>query len=76
VYPFSDKARIGVNVLAISKWVLLMAGVLLIGDSILMVAGIPNPLFSWPLPCPITLFLLGVGVVLFVAGSGTFKRQK
>ena len=58
-----------------SKWLLLLAGFCLMVDSILIIAGIPNPLFGWPLPCPITLFLLGAGLLLFGIGSKTFKKQ-
>ncbi len=61
--------------LAISKWFLIIAGVLLIFDSILMITGTPNPLFGWPLPCPITLILLGAGIILFGFGSKAFNKQ-
>lgn len=60
--------------LTASKWILVAAGVLLVGDAIAMIAGIPNPLFGWPLPCPVTLILLGAGIVLFSLGSGAFKK--
>jgi hypothetical protein len=60
--------------LTASKWILILAGGLLIMDSTLMFAGIPNPLFGWPLPCPVTLVLLGVGIILFGVSSGAFKR--
>jgi len=63
------------NMLTASKWLLIIAGVLLVIDSITMFAGIPNPLFGWPLPCPVTLLLLGVGIVLFVISSRAFKKQ-
>lgn len=61
--------------LIISKWLLIIAGALLIYDSILMFAGKPNPLFGWPLPCPVTLILLGAGILLFGFGSKAFKKQ-
>ena len=61
--------------LTISKWLLIIAGVLLIIDSIGIFAGIPNPLFGWPLPCPVTLLLLGVGILLLGIGSKAFKKQ-
>ena len=61
--------------LAASKWFLIIAGFWLIVDSILIVGGIPNPLFGWPLPCPVTLLLLGVGILLFVMSSRAFKKQ-
>jgi hypothetical protein len=57
-----------------SKWILIIAGGLLILDSTLIFAGLPNPLFGWPLPCPVTLVLLGAGIFLFAVSSGTFKR--
>ncbi|MBL7209152.1 MAG: hypothetical protein ISS52_03560 [Dehalococcoidia bacterium] len=65
--------------LAASKWLLIIAGALLILDSILIFAGLPNPfllLFGlpWPLPCPITLLLLGVGLLLFGIGSKAFRK--
>ncbi len=41
-------------------------------DSIFRFAGIPNPL---DYPCPITLLLLGVGLLLFAIGSKAFKKQ-
>jgi len=59
----------------VSRWLLIVAGVLLILDSILIFAGIPNPFFGWPLPCPVTLVLLGAGVLLFGIGSTAFKKQ-
>jgi hypothetical protein len=61
--------------LTASKWLLIIAGALLIIDSIGIVAGIPNPLFGWPLPCPVTLLLLGAGIFLFGIGSKAFKKQ-
>ncbi|MFC1902050.1 hypothetical protein ACFLX3_03905 [Chloroflexota bacterium] len=52
-----------------SQIILIIAGVLLIGDSVFMATHRPNPIKGWPLPCPITLVLLGVGVILLsVAG--------
>jgi len=57
-----------------SKWILILAGIWLIIDSILIIVGIPNPLFGWPLPCPVTLLLLGAGIILFVFGSRAFKK--
>jgi len=61
--------------LTASKWILIVAGVLLIVDAAAMAAGVPNPLFGWPLPCPLTLLLLGVGIILFGLGSKAFGRQ-
>jgi hypothetical protein len=63
-----------VRMLTASKWILIIAGVLLIIDSIVMFAGIPNPVFGWPLPCPVTLLLLGVGIILFGISNRAFER--
>ena len=51
------------------KILLIIAGFLLILDAVLMAARIPNPLFGWPLPCPVTLTLLGLGILLTAFGS-------
>jgi hypothetical protein len=59
--------------LTASKWLLIIAGALLILDAILIFAGIPNPFFGWPLPCPVTLLLLGGGILLFGIASKIFK---
>ena len=61
--------------LTVSKWLFIIAGALLIYDSILMFNGTPNPLFGLPLPCPLTLLLLGAGILLFGIGSKAFKKQ-
>ena len=61
--------------LTASKWLLILAGVWLIIDSILIIGGIPNPLFGWPLPCPVTLLMLGVGILLFGVSSRAFHKQ-
>jgi len=58
-----------------SKWILILAGIWLIIDSILIIVGIPNPLFGWPLPCPVTFILLGAGIILFAISSRAFKKQ-
>ena len=50
--------------LAISRILLIIAGALLILDAIFMFVGLPNPL-GFALPCPATLLILGVGVLLF-----------
>lgn len=42
----------------------IVSGLLLIADSVLMIMGKPNPL-GLPLPCPITLFILGIGLITF-----------
>ena len=61
--------------LTASKWLLIIAGALLILDSLFMFAGKPNPLFGWPLPCPVTLVVLGAGILLFGIGSKVFKMR-
>jgi len=53
------------------KILLIIAGLLLILDAVLMAARIPNPLLGWPLPCPVTLALLGLGILLTAFGSKT-----
>jgi hypothetical protein len=58
-----------------SKWILILAGIWLIIDSMLIIVGIPNPLFGWPLPCPVTFILLGAGIILFAISSRAFKKQ-
>ena len=60
--------------LTASKWLLIIAGALLILDSLFMFAGKPNPLFGWPLPCPVTLLVLGAGILLFGIGSKVVKK--
>ena len=52
--------------LLISQIILIIAGVSLLIDAFLMITKRPNPIKGWPLPCPITLILLGVGIILFV----------
>jgi hypothetical protein len=61
--------------LTVSKWLLIIPGAFLILDSILIFAGKPNPFEGWPLPCPVTLLLLGAGILLFGIGSKAFKKQ-
>ncbi|TRZ93125.1 MAG: hypothetical protein D4R82_05710 [Dehalococcoidia bacterium] len=61
--------------LTASKWLLIIGSVLLIADSIMIFSGIPNPFFGWPLPCPVALLLLGLGILLFAIGSKAFKKQ-
>jgi hypothetical protein len=50
--------------LKVSKICFVASGVLLLADSTLMILHKPNPL-GLPLPCPITLMILGVGLILF-----------
>ena len=66
--------------LTVSRWFLRIAAFWLIIDSIwlgsrLIIGGISNLFFSWPLPCPVTLLLLGVGILLFGISSRAFKKQ-
>ena len=65
----------GQTLLTVSKWLLMISGALLALDSILIIAGIPNPFFGWPLPCPVVLFLLGAGILLFGISSEAFKKE-
>jgi hypothetical protein len=60
--------------LTASKWLIIIGSALLIIDAILMFARLPNPFFGLPLPCPVTLTLLGVGLLLFAIGSKAFKK--
>jgi len=43
---------------------LLIAGVLALYDVFLMVTHRPNPVKGWPLPCPMTMLTLGIGLIL------------
>jgi len=61
--------------LTASKWLLIIGSALLIIDVILIVAKIPNPIPGFPLPCPITWLVLGVGLLLFAIGSKAFKTK-
>ena len=61
--------------LKVSKILLVVSGLLLIFDAALMATGRPNPLFGWPLPCPLNLTILGVGIVLFALGSKAFRKE-
>ena len=51
--------------LLISQILLIIAGLLLLLDATFMILHRPNPFKGWPLPCPITLICLGLGVILF-----------
>lgn len=62
--------------LTASKVLLIIAGLLLIMDAVMMAARVPNPLFGWPLPCPVTLVVLGLGILLFALGSKAFSGGK
>ncbi len=43
---------------------LIIAGVLLLYDAVLMITHRPNPIKGWPLPCPVSLIALGLGIIL------------
>ncbi len=60
--------------LTASRVLLIIAGLLLLFDAVLMATRTPNPLFGWPLPCPITMVVLGLGVLLFSFSSKAFKK--
>ncbi|MFC1932869.1 hypothetical protein ACFLVN_04250 [Chloroflexota bacterium] len=47
-----------------SQIILIIAGVLALFDVFLMVTHRPNPVKSWPIPCPMTMLFLGVGLIL------------
>ncbi len=47
-----------------SQIILIIAGALLLFDVFLMVTHRPNPVKSWPLPCPMSLLFLAVGIIL------------
>ena len=52
-----------------SQILLIIASVLLIADAVMMALHRPNPIKGWPLPCPVTLVFLGVGLLIFsIAG--------
>ena len=59
--------------MGVSRVLLVIAGILLIVDAMMMITGIPNPL-GWALPCPVTLVVLGLGIILFVFSSKAFKK--
>ena len=51
--------------LLIAQIILIISGLLLIGDMLLLITHRPNPMKKeWPLPCPLTIMLLGVGIIL------------
>ena len=47
-----------------SHILLIIAAVMLICDAMFMFTGRPNPLKGLPLPCPVTLIVLGLGLLL------------
>ena len=50
--------------LLISSILLIIAGVLLLFDVFFMITHRPNPVKSWPLPCPMSLLFLAIGIIL------------
>jgi len=58
-----------------AKWLVIFGSGWLVFDAILIVLGVPNPLFGWPLPCPVTLALLGSGLLLFGLKSEAFAHS-
>ena len=48
----------------LAKMCFVISGALLIFDSILMILQKSNPI-GLPLPCPVTLIILGVGLIAF-----------
>jgi hypothetical protein len=55
-------------VIKIARICFIVSGILLILDSTLMILNKPNPL-GLPLPCPITLIILGIGLITFAAAK-------
>ena len=57
--------------LLFSKILLVIAGIGLIVDGIFIIAGLPNIVNpAWPLPCPVILILLGLGIILYILSGG------
>jgi len=52
-----------------SQILLIIAGLLLFLDATLMITHRPNPIKGWPLPCPLTLIVLGLGIILLSIAS-------
>jgi len=50
---------------------LLIAGVLALYDVFLMITHRPNPVKGWPLPCPMTMLFLGIGLILLAINGLT-----
>ena len=55
--------------LLVSLILLIIAGASLLLDATLMITHRPNPIKGWPLPCPLTLIFLGLGLILFSIAS-------
>ena len=60
--------------LTASRWLLIIGSALLLIDVVLIIAKLPNPIPGFPLPCPMTWLVLGVGLLLFAIGSKAFKK--
>jgi hypothetical protein len=60
--------------LNVSRWLLVIAGVLLIRDAIFLLLGLPN-FFGLPFPCPIMLLALGIGLLLLTISSKAFTKH-
>ena len=58
-----------------AKWLVIFGSGWLVFDAILIILALPNPLFGWPRPCPVTLALLGSGLLLFGLKSDAFGRS-
>jgi uncharacterized integral membrane protein len=66
----------GKIMLALSRVLLIIAGILLFIEAIMLLAGISFPLFDWSMPCPVSLLLLGAGLFFFAVGSKkSFKKK-
>ncbi len=59
--------------LSLSRFLLLVGSLLLVLDAVLMFANIQNPL-GLPLPCPITLAVIGAGLFFFALSSNSFRQ--
>ena len=57
------------KILLATMIILIIAGVLLLFDAVLMITHRPNPKKDWPLPCPVSLIFLGVGVILLAVAN-------
>ena len=52
-----------------SQILLIIASLMLVADAVMMATHRPNPVKGWPLPCPVTLVFLGIGLLIFsIAG--------
>jgi len=61
--------------LVASKWLIIVGSALLVIGSLLRFAGINTlPIVGWTIPCPISLLLLGIGLLLFAIDSKSFRK--